>query len=144
MLQNNKLLSFFFTAGFLAFNLWVKWVSGEILSQKKCPCASNWQTENVNTISTFGLIVGVVNIFIPITRSLYSIPIISTVFTALIVIILLMYVFGISRMARDLNEDKCRKTCRIPSSGLVSKLGTMETFNLLVLGVGLGIALLYF
>jgi uncharacterized protein YacL len=143
-IQNNKILVFFFTAGFIAFNVWVKWVSGEILSQKDCPCAANWQVEQVNTIATVGLVVGAINIFIPITRTLYNIPIISTVFTALIVIILLMYVFGLSRMAKDLGEDKCRTSCRVPSSALVAKIGSMETFNLLVLGAGLGIGLLYF
>jgi hypothetical protein len=143
-LQNNKLIVFFFTGGFIAFNLWVKWVSGEILSQKDCPCAANWQVEQVNTIATVGLVVGAINIFVPITRTLYNIPIISTVFTALIVIILLMYVFGLSRMAKDLGEDKCRKSCRVPSSALVTKLGKLETFSLLVLGVGLGVGMLYF
>lgn len=144
MLQNNKLLVFFFTAGFIAFNLWAKWVSGELLTQKECPCAANWQVEQVNTIATVGLVVGAVNIFVPITRTLYSIPIISTVLTAIIVIILLMYMFGLSRMAKDLGEDKCRKVCRVPSSGIVRKFATMETFSLLVLGTGLGIGLLYF
>jgi hypothetical protein len=144
MLQNNKLLIFVFTAGFLGFNLWVKWVSGEILSQKDCPCAANWQVEQVNTIATVGLVVGIVNLFIPITRTLYNIPIISTVFTALIVIILLMYVFGLSRIAKDLGEDKCRKVCRVPSNTFVKKLANMETFSLLVLGMALGIGLLYF
>lgn len=144
MVQNNKLLAFLFTAGFLAFNLWVKWVSGEILAQKDCPCAANWQVEQVNTIATVGLVVGTINLFIPITRTLYSIPIISTVLTALVVIILLMYIFGLSRMSKDLGEDKCRKTCRVPSSALVKKLAGMETFSLLVLGAGLGIGLLYF
>ncbi len=144
MLQNNKLLAFFFTAGFLAFNLWVKWVSGELLAQKDCPCAANWQVEQVNTIATVGLVIGVINIFIPITRTLYNIPIISTVLTALIVIIILMYIFGLSRMAKDLGEDKCRKACRVPSSALVQKLASMETFSLLILGAGLGIGLLYF
>jgi hypothetical protein len=143
-LQNNKLLVFFFTGGFIAFNLWAKWVSGEILSQKDCPCAANWQVEQVNSIATVGLVVGAINIFVPITRTLYNIPIISTVFTALIVIILLMYVFGLSRMAKDLGEDKCRKSCKVPSSMLVTKLGSLETFSLLVLGVGLGVGLLYF
>lgn len=144
MLQNNKLLVFFFTAGFLVFNLWVKWVSGEVLSQKDCPCAANWQVEQVNTIATVGLVVGVVNIFIPITRTLYNIPIISTVFTALIVIILLMYVFGLSRVAKNLGEDKCRKVCRVPSSALVRKIASMETFNLILIAAGIGIGLLYF
>lgn len=144
MIQNNKILVFFFTAGFLVFNLWVKWVSGEILAQQDCPCAANWQVEQVNTISTVGLVVGVVNIFVPITRTLYNIPIVSTVFTALIVIILLMYVFGLSRVAKNLSEDKCRKTCRVPSSVLVQKFGTMETFNLILIAAGLGIGLLYF
>jgi hypothetical protein len=144
MLQNNKLLVFFFTVGFLAFNLWVKWVSGEILSQEDCPCSANWQVEQVNTISTVGLVVGTINIFVPITRTLYNIPLISTILTALIVIILLMYVFGLSRMAKDLGEDKCRKVCRVPSSALVRKVASLETFSLLVLGAGLGIGLLYF
>ena len=143
-LQDNKLLVFFFTAGFLAFNLWVKWVSGSILSQKDCPCAANWQVEQVNTIATIGLFIGVINIFVPVTRTLYNIPIISTVFTALIVIILLMYVFGLSRMAKDLGEDKCSKSCQVPSSALVTKLASLETFSLLVLGTGLGVGLLYF
>lgn len=144
MLQNNKLLVFFFTAGFLAFNLWVKWVSGEILSQEDCPCAANWQVEQVNSIATAGLVIGAINIFVPITRTLYNIPLISTILTALIVIILLMYVFGLSRMSKDLGEDKCRKVCRVPSSALVRKIATLETFSLLVLGAGLGIGLLYF
>lgn len=144
MLQNNKLLVFFFTAGFLAFNVWVKWVSGEILSQEDCPCAKNWQVEQVNTIATVGLVIGAINIFVPITRTLYNIPLISTILTALIVIILLMYIFGLSRMAKDLGEDKCRKVCRVPSSVLVQKFATLETFSLLVLGAGLGIGLLYF
>ena len=142
--QNNKLLVFLFTGGFIAFNLWAKWVSGEILAQKDCPCAANWQVEQVNTIATVGLVVGAINIFVPITRTLYNIPIISTVFTALIVIILLMYVFGLSRMAKDLGEDKCRASCKVPSSMLVTKLGSLETFSLLVLCVGLGVGMLYF
>ena len=144
MLQNNKLLIFFFTAGFIVFNLWVKWVSGEILAQPDCPCANNWQVEQVNTIATVGLVIGAINIFVPITRTLYNIPLISTILTALLVIILLMYMFGLSRMAKDLGEDKCRKACRVPSKGLVRKLATLETFSLLVLGTGLGIGLLYF
>ncbi len=144
MQQNNKILVFLFTAGFLVFNLWVKWVSGEILSQKDCPCAQNWNVEQVNTIATVGLVVGAINIFVPITRTLYNIPLISTLLTALIVIILLMYVFGLSRMAKDLGEDKCRKVCRVPSSVLVQKVASLETFSLLVLGAGLGIGLLYF
>lgn len=144
MLQGNKLLVFFFTSGFIIFNLWVKWVSGELLTQKNCPCAANWQVEQVNTISTIGLVVGVINIFVPVTRTLYNIPIVSTVFTALIVIILLMYVFGLSRVAKNLSEDKCRKVCQVPSSALVQKFGTIETFNLILIAAGLGIGLLYF
>lgn len=144
MLRDNKVLLLLFTVIFMLFNIWVKWVSGELLTQADCPCSANWQVEQINTIATVGLVVGTVNIFIPITRILYNIPIISTVFTALIVIILLMYVFGLSRVAKNLSEDKCSNVCKVPSSILVQKFSDMDTFNLILIATGLGIGLLYF
>lgn len=143
-LFQNKLVVFLFASGFIVFNLWIKYVSGEILTQKKdCPCARTWQVEQVNNISTVGLFVGIINIFIPVTRTLYNIPIISTIFTALTVIILLMYVFSLSYVGRQLDEDKCIG-CKVPGKPLMTIIGNLDSFPLIVIAAGLGIGLMYF
>lgn len=128
-----------FNLAFIGTNLYIYTLSRDMMLQDGCPCATGWQVENINLISKLGMAAGAINLIIPLFRTLYSIPIISTVFSALLVLVMGLYMFALARYSRALTSGDCANSakCKLPSGyepfvNTVSDTGLMTMMGLAV------------
>ena len=137
----------FFTLGFLAINIMIRVSLGTLRDNPKCDCAQTWKADYIAALSTGCIVLSTVNLVLPFTRIINNIPIVSTIFTWGLVLGLVMYMFVLSSLADDLFSDKCSDICKIdnvPGSSVLRSVKSMDTTYLIVLGIGMGIGLLYF
>lgn len=126
-----------FNLAFIATNLYIYTLSRDMMLQDGCPCATGWQVENINLISKLGMAAGAINLVIPIFRTLYSVPIISTVFSGVVLLVTGLYMFALARYSRALTSGECAKSakCKLPPTyepfvGMVSDTGLMTMMSL--------------
>lgn len=114
--------------------------------QNECECNTGWKPENLKLISQVGIVLGGINLLIPLNKTLYSIPLVSGVFSILVLGVIIMYLFTMVRYFRNLRQqDKCRKTCKIKggNEGFINMVSTISTVNILLIAFVIGIGLLY-
>jgi len=114
--------------------------------QDNCECNTGWKPENIKLISQLGIFVGGINLLIPLNKMLYSIPLISSIFSILTLGIIIMYIFTMVRYFRNLNKlEKCKKTCKINKNdeGFINIISNTSTLNILIISFILGICMLY-
>lgn len=139
-------LRFIFYGLFILLNFTILGIIDNLQKQDKCECNTGWKPENLKLISNIGIVLGIVNILLPINKTLYSIPIISTIFSILCLGIVFMYLFTAVRYFRNLRQlDKCRKTCTIRKSDepFVNFVSTLDTLYIVIIGAILAILILY-
>jgi hypothetical protein len=85
------------------------------MGQTECPCSTGWQVENINLISKIGMGIGFINLVIPLNKTLYAIPLVSTVFSTLMIIVTGTYLIALSRYSRALTTGECsnNKKCKL-------------------------------
>ena len=130
-----------FNLAFIAANLYIYTLSRDMMLQDGCPCATGWQVENINLISKIGMATGAINLVIPLFRTLYAIPIISTVFSAVLILVIGLYMFALARYSRALSSGECANKinakCKLPSTyeqfvNTVADTGLMTMMGLAV------------
>lgn len=106
-------LKIFFYILLILVNIYIYNLIIQLQEQEECLCNTGWRIENIKVISIFIIFLAIINMFIPITKWLYRIPIISTISTFTLVGIIFGNLFLIVRLGRYLNTKKCRDTCDI-------------------------------
>lgn len=114
--------------------------------QDECECNTGWKPENLKLISQVGIVLGGINLLIPLNKTLYSIPLVSSIFSILVLGIIVMYLFTMVRYFRNLRQqENCRKTCKIKkeNEAFINIVSTYSTVNILLVAFVIGIGMLY-
>lgn len=131
---------------FILLNFTVLGIIEYLQKQDKCQCNTGWKPENLKLISNLGIFLAIINILLPLNKTLYNIPIISTIFCILCLCIILMYLFTLVRYLRSLRQiEKCRTTCKIRKNdeGFINYISTLNTFYIISISCILTILMLY-
>ena len=84
-----------------------------IEAKKKCPLAEGWRITNGKILSSLLMIIAVINIFIPASKFLSTLPIIGSSYVLLFVLAVFVLLFIINRLSINLaerNDNKCTIT----------------------------------
>lgn len=110
MLNNIKNI---FYIGLIICNYCIYSIIIELQEQTKCICNKGWRIENIKMISILTIIISFINLFIPLIRLLYRIPVVSTMLTFGIIFIIFIQLFLLVRLSRQLNTLQCKNICNI-------------------------------
>lgn len=141
-----KLVKSVFYIAFIFLCFTVLGIINNLQNQENCECNTGWKPENIKLISQLGIFLGGINLLIPLNKTLYSIPLISSIFSILIIGIIIMYLFTLVRYFRNLRQqEKCRKTCSIKTvnEGFINKISTTTTINIVLFAFIISIGMLY-
>ena len=97
----------------ITINYWIYSKIIDLQKQKECLCNSGWRIENIKMISIITILISIINLFIPLNKTLYKIPVISTFMTFGLILIIFSQLFLMLRLSRQLNTAKCQDTCDI-------------------------------
>lgn len=97
----------------ILFSLTYLYVSQFIneIGKKKCPLSSSLYISNGKLISGLLIIIGLINIILPINKFIYTIPVIGTSYVFIIMLLILIMFFFMKRIVSNLQEDENKK-CR--------------------------------
>ena len=93
----------------IACNYTIKYLK-TIKENEKCPLSDNWKTNNGLLAASLLLVIGAINIFIPVSNFLSKLPIIGSSYVMLFVMILFLLTFALNRLAINISErddSKC-------------------------------------
>ena len=76
-----------------------------IEEKKKCPLSEGWRITNGKIIGSLLMIVGLVNIFIPASKFLSTLPIVGSSYVLLFVLALFGELFIINRLSINIDES---------------------------------------
>jgi putative Mn2+ efflux pump MntP len=125
----------------LIANYWIYSIIIELQEQKNCLCNSGWRIENIKMISILTIGISLINIFIPLNKALYKIPVISTVITFGVVLVIFSQLFLVVRLSRQLNTAKCQDTCNI--NPVFSNIRNLSLGTLFIISLVLSVGFLY-
>ena len=100
------IFSLIFTIG---CNYFIKYFK-TIKDSEKCLLFDNWKTNNGLLMASLLMVIGTINVFIPISSFISKLPIIGSSYVLLFVLILFSVIFSINRLAININErddNKC-------------------------------------
>lgn len=84
-----------------------------IADKKKCPLSEGWRITNGKLISSILMIIGAINIFIPVSKFLSTLPIIGSSYVLLFVLAVFLLLFIINRLSiniADREDNRCKIT----------------------------------
>jgi len=88
--------------------------TNHIQNQDACECRTGWKIENLKMISILSMIMGIVNLVLPLNQLVYNIPLISGFFSIGILTLLFVEIYSLVRLVRNLvNDEKCSDTCQV-------------------------------
>jgi hypothetical protein len=141
-----NIIKLIFYVCFILLCLTVLGIVNNLQSQDNCQCNTGWKPENLKLISQIGILIGIINLIIPLNRTLYKIPLISVVFSILCLGVIIMYIFTMVRYFRNLKKiNKCKTTCKLnkKDEGFINIISNTTTFNIILIGVIITICMLY-
>jgi len=86
----------------IACNYTIKYLK-TIKENETCPLSDNWKTNNGLLAASLLLVIGAINIFIPVSNFLSKLPIIGSSYVMLFVMILFLLTFALNRLAININ-----------------------------------------
>jgi hypothetical protein len=139
--MNIKLIKIIFYILVIIFNYWIYSIILSLQEQKDCLCNSGWRIENIKIISIATIIISFINIFIPLNKVLYKIPILSTLLTFGVILIVFSQLFMIMRLGRQLNTAQCQDTCNI--NPLFENIRNLSMGTIFILSLIIAVGFLY-
>jgi hypothetical protein len=97
----------------LAFTIACGYISkfiNKIEEKQKCPLSEGWRISNGKILSSLLMIVGAINIFIPASKFLSTLPIVGSSYVVIFVLAVFMLLFIINRLTiniSDREDSKC-------------------------------------
>jgi hypothetical protein len=136
-----SLIKTFFYILLLVINYWIYSIVLKLQEQKDCLCNDGWRIENIKMVSILTMFVALINIFIPLNRILYKIPIVSTILTFSVVIVIFVQLFLLVRLSRQLNTAECKNTCDI--NPLFKKIHNLSIGTIFIISLIISTGILY-
>ena len=85
----------------------------EISENADCKLADGWRVSNSKTLALLLIIIGVINIIIPVSKFIAGLPIIGSIYVFLFVLGLFMLLFLINRICINIMENDEHNNCYI-------------------------------
>ena len=85
----------------------------ELSENKDCKLADGWRVSNSKTLALLLIIIGIINIIIPVSKFIAGLPIIGSVYVFLFVLGLFMLLFLINRICINIMENDENDDCYI-------------------------------
>jgi len=98
-----------------------------IEEKKKCPISKGWRITNGKIISSLLMIVGLINIFIPASKFLSTLPIIGSSYVLLFVLSVFGELFIINRLSINIVESD-NTSCNIKGYDMIINFFSEKTF----------------
>ena len=92
-----------------------------------CPLSEGWRITNGKMIATLLMIVGLVNIFIPASKFLSTLPIIGSSYVLVFILAVFGELFIITRLAFNI-EDSDNSNCNLKGYDLLINFFSNKTF----------------
>lgn len=140
------MLRVIFYVGFIAANYYIYAMVQNFKAQPNCGCANGWQPENLLLLSQLSMLLGAINLVLPLNRALYKIPLVSNIFSIGLLLVIFVELFTLTRFVRSLkNREDCQAPLCKPGDyqGLVDISGTWSISMIGVLALGVSVGLLY-
>jgi len=106
------ILRIIFSIIFTVVHIYFTQFINAIEEKKNCPLSTGWRITNGKLISSLLMIVGLINIFLPASKFLSTIPLIGSSYVLLFVIALFSELFIIYRLADNIGDDENSK-CKV-------------------------------
>lgn len=84
------------------------------VEEKKCPISEGLYVSNGKLCSSLLMIIGVINIFLPINKFVATLPVIGSSYVLLFILLLFLELFMVKRIVVNLAESENRK-CNVKS-----------------------------
>ena len=114
------ILRIIFSILFTLINIYFSQFINAIEEKKKCPLSKGWRITNGKLFSALLMIIGLVNIFIPASKFLSTIPIVGSSYVLLFVGVLFINLFIINRLVLNMSEPENKK-CKIKNFNMLIK-----------------------
>ena len=98
------------------------------ISNKKCPLSSSLYISNGKLLSSILIIVGIINIVLPINKFVSTIPVLGSSYVFLFIIILLILLIILKRIILNLKEDENKK-CKLQNYKVLKKFINDTSIN---------------
>jgi hypothetical protein len=98
-----------------------------IAEKKKCPLSEGWRITNGKILSSLLMIVGLVNIFVPASKFLSTLPVIGSSYVLIFVLLLLIEFYIINRLSINIAESDNSK-CKLKGYDILIDFFSKKTF----------------
>lgn len=137
------ILRIIYSLFFTSINIYIIQFIKGIEDKKNCNLSTGWRITNGKIISSLMVIVGLINIFIPASKFLASLPIIGSSYVLFFVIALLGELFIVNRLSININEDLTMK-CKPKGFNIIINYFSNKTFtDCIIITVVLSILFFY-
>lgn len=121
------LLRICFSSAFTLIFIYISQFITEI-SNKKCPLSSSLYISNGKLLSSLLIIVGIINIVLPINKFVATIPVLGSSYVFLFIIILLILLIILKRIILNLKEAENKK-CKLQNYKVLKKFINDTSIN---------------
>ena len=106
------ILRIIFSIIFTVVHIYFTQFINAIEEKKNCPLSTGWRITNGKLISSLLMIIGLINIFLPASKFLSTIPLIGSSYVLLFVIALFSELFIIYRLVDNIGDDE-NSNCKV-------------------------------
>ena len=138
------IIKYLFYLAFILANFYLNSFVKAILEQEKCGCKTGWKIENLKLLSELSIFLGIINLVIPLNKTLYKIPMVGMIFSYGLLLILFMELFILVRYSRNLIKLKKCNGCNIDGfQSIVFNCQDLSLYNIILISGAVTVALLY-
>ncbi len=116
--------SLIFTLVFLYFTQFIN----AIEEKKKCPLSEGWRITNGKIISSLLMLVGLINVFVPASKFLSTLPIIGSSYVLVFVLALFGDLIIINRLSINIAESENSK-CKLKGYDMIINFFSEKSFT---------------
>lgn len=128
---------------FTAINIYITQFIKGIEDKKNCELSTGWRITNGKVISSLLMIVGLINIFVPASKFLSTLPIIGSSYVLIFVIALLGELFIVNRLSINIDEDETAKCKPKGFDMLINYFSSKTFFECVIMTVIISILFFY-
>jgi protein-S-isoprenylcysteine O-methyltransferase Ste14 len=115
-----------------------------IEAKKKCPLSEGWRITNGKILSSLLMIIGTINVFIPASKFLSTLPIIGSSYVLLFVLAVFVLLFIMNRLSINISERDDRK-CKISGYGYDEVIEFFNNRNVMeCIYITVGVSVIFF
>ena len=128
---------------FTAINIYITQFIKGIEDKKDCELSTGWRITNGKVISSLLMIIGLINIFIPASKFLSTLPIIGSSYVLVFVLALLGELFIVNRLSINIDEDETSKCKPKGFDMLINYFSSKTFFECVIMTVVMSILFFY-